>query len=123
MNGKTPISYSGETIIVVQGAILVYLIFSAFMLIVQAVCKPKLSNNASQRMREASKVFGIYLIGLLVCFSLQIYTIFLTLWTIEFNSEWIDRLHGQEASYTCTYSSLWIDLMYIKNQEIGSTLK
>ena len=105
-----------------QCAILVYLIFSAFMLIVQAVCKPKLSNNASQRIKEASKVFSIYLIGLLVCFSLQIYTILLTLWTIEFNSEWIEKLNGQEASYMCTYSSLWIDLMYIKNQEIGPTL-
>ena len=83
------------------------------MLLVQAICKPKLSNQASNRLREAVKVFGIYLIALLVSMTLQIYSYLLTQWTVNFVRGWIDELLDHEMSYTCTDPSLWINLDYI----------
>ena len=93
------------------------------MLLVQAICKPKLSNQASNRLREAVKVFGIYLIALLVSMTLQIYSYLLTQWTVNFVRGWIDELLDHEMSYTCTDPSLWINLDFIvEKTEVASSL-
>ena len=53
---------------------------------------------------------------------LQFVTFVVTWNTLEFNTEWLNQLDKVDESYQCTYSSLWINVVWLRKETVSGSV-